>query len=243
MGADQQPARGRPPRPAEEILDGALALIDEHGAAHVSMRALAEQLGSGTATLYRHFADRDELLAQVVDRVVGEALRAAAQGAGGGGWRSACETYALALYETLARHPGALALLAAQVPTGPNALAARERAIASLTAGGLQTSLAARAYTTLAGYVIGVALAQHAEGGTRPRRRARLRALYGALDPDAYPATVAAAEALADTDPRAEFRFGLGLLLDGLERELGRVGPDRARAGAATGTRRARGGK
>lgn len=200
-----------------------MALIDETGAGELSMRVLAERLGSGTATLYRHFKDRDELLAQVVDRVLGEARSAAAAGAVGGGWREACETDAGALYDALARHPGTLTLLAARVPTGPNALAARERAIATLAAAGFQPPLAARAYTTLAGYVIGVALAQRAEGGTRPRRRPRLRSVYGALDRDTYPATVASAQVLAATDPRAEFRFGLRLLLDGLERERARA--------------------
>ena len=224
MGAQQPPARGRPPRPAAEIVGAALALIDETGEGTLSMRTLAERLGSGTATLYRHFASREELLAEVVDGVVGEALAAVAGSAGASGWRAATEAFAGALYEALARHPRTLPLLAAQVPTGPNALAARERAIATLTADGFPAPLAARAYTTLAGYVIGVALSQHAEGGTRPRRRSGLRALYGGLDPGVYPATVAAAAVLAATDPRAEFRFGLRLLLDGLEAERGGAG-------------------
>ena len=36
------------------------------------MRLLANRLGSGTATLYRHLASKDELMAYVVDRILGE---------------------------------------------------------------------------------------------------------------------------------------------------------------------------
>ena len=50
----------------------ALELVDEHGADALSMRSLAQRLGSGTATLYRHFANRAELVAMVVDRMLGE---------------------------------------------------------------------------------------------------------------------------------------------------------------------------
>ncbi|MEU0948098.1 TetR family transcriptional regulator [Streptomyces canus] len=35
------------------------------------MRTLAERLGSGTATLYRHFGNRAGLVAQVVDHMFG----------------------------------------------------------------------------------------------------------------------------------------------------------------------------
>ena len=36
------------------------------------MRVLADRLGSGTATLYRHLAGKDELMVYVVDRILGE---------------------------------------------------------------------------------------------------------------------------------------------------------------------------
>ncbi len=47
----------------------ALQIADEEGAEALSMRALAERLGSGTATPYRHFSNRAELAAQVVDQI------------------------------------------------------------------------------------------------------------------------------------------------------------------------------
>ena len=64
--------RGRPPRSLETIVSVALEIIDEVGTDAFSMRLLADRLGSGTATLYRHLANKDELMAYVVDRILGE---------------------------------------------------------------------------------------------------------------------------------------------------------------------------
>ena len=53
-------------------MDAALEIVDEVGTDAFSMRLLADRLGSGTATLYRHLAGKDELMAYVVDRILGE---------------------------------------------------------------------------------------------------------------------------------------------------------------------------
>src|ERR1700756_1959989 len=63
--------RGRPPRSLERIVSVAVEIVDEAGA-DFSMRLLADRLGSGTATLYRHLAGKDELMVYVVDRILGE---------------------------------------------------------------------------------------------------------------------------------------------------------------------------
>ena len=80
MRTTRRPAReapvrrspGRPPVPRDRIIATALRIVDEEGAGALSMRTLAEHLGSGTAMLYRHFANRADLVAQVGDRVLGE---------------------------------------------------------------------------------------------------------------------------------------------------------------------------
>ena len=53
------------------------------------MRSLAQRLGSGTATLYRHFASRSELVAMVVDRMLGE-IDLDAQAVAELPWQQAC---------------------------------------------------------------------------------------------------------------------------------------------------------
>ncbi len=50
----------------ELILDVALKLMAEHGAAGASMRSLAKECGLNVATLYHYFPSKDDLLGAVV---------------------------------------------------------------------------------------------------------------------------------------------------------------------------------
>ena len=190
--------RGRPPREVASIVEAALKLVDEVGAQAFSLRMLAEVLGSGTATLYRHFAGKDELMAYVVDRVLGEIHPCEQEGPVS--WQQAMTSRAEAFYHALRRHPNTLPLLVAQVPVGPNGLAVRELALGLLLAHGFPTDLAARAFTAIGHYVIGFAIQQHGPGAPATTTGPQLQAFYRMLDPD------------------DEFRFGLGLLITGLER-------------------------
>ncbi|MFJ8021453.1 TetR/AcrR family transcriptional regulator [Streptomyces sp. NPDC096311] len=198
------------------IVDTALKLIDEVGIQALTLRMLADTLNSGTATLYRHFNGKDELLALVADRILGE-VRIPAEELDGLSWREAVSAAAEALYGTLCRHPNALSLLAAQVPVGPNALRGRERLVTLFTGHGFPIGLAARAFTAIGHYVIGFAIQQYGPGTPRPEDQLQLRDYYKSLDPVAYPATTAAADELTSVPLHEEFRFGLDLLLDGLE--------------------------
>jgi AcrR family transcriptional regulator len=182
------------------------------------MRLLADRLGSGTATLYRHLASRDELMFFVVDRILGEVdIDIDADTLSNRVWQHATARGASAFYEVLKGHPNALPLLVSQVPVGSNALINRERSMAVLLACGFPLDLAARAYTAVAHYVVGFALQQHAPGAPQPEDAAKLRDFYRALDANTYPATVAAADELTSVPLSEEFRFGLQLVLDGIE--------------------------
>ncbi|WP_328869595.1 TetR/AcrR family transcriptional regulator [Streptomyces sp. NBC_00287] len=209
--------RGRPPMDVGRIVDTALKLIDEVGIQALTLRMLAESLNSGTATLYRHFNGKDELLALVADRILGE-VRVPPEELDGLDWRDAVTVAAEAFYATLSRHPNALSLLAAQVPVGPNALRGRERLIALFLSHGFPVGLAVRAFTAIGHYVIGFAIQQHGPGTPSPEDETHLREYYHSLDPAAYPATLAVADELTSVPLHDEFRFGLDLLLDGLEK-------------------------
>ncbi|MFI6417486.1 TetR/AcrR family transcriptional regulator [Streptomyces sp. NPDC050842] len=208
-----EPRRGRPSLDTARIVGTALRLVDEHGTQAFSLRMLADALNSGTATLYRHFDGKDEILAYVVDRVLGEAalddLAARAD------WRDAVTVTAHRVHDTLRRHPHTLPLLTAQVPVGPHGLAQRERVLSALLAHGLPSDLAARAFTAVTHYVIGFAAQQYGPAAA-PDDGPQLAAFYRGLDPAAYPAILQAAETLTSVSVDEEFAFGLGLLVEGL---------------------------
>jgi AcrR family transcriptional regulator len=204
--------------PLARIVDAALALVDEVGAQEFSMRALADRLGSSTATLYRRVGGKDEILTYVADRLLGEVTTVARAREPAATWDTAIIAGAESLFEVLRVHPRAVVLFLGQVPAGPNALLARERALATLLAAGLSPPLAAQTYTSVARYVIGFGLQLSEEAPTAQAADDDLSALYRSLDPQHFPATVSTADSL----PRPladEFHFGLDLILRGV-REL-----------------------
>lgn len=216
LGATQPAAgRGRPPMPLERIVDAALALVDEVGAQEFSMRALAERLGSSTATLYRRVSGKDEILTYVADRLLGEVAAVGRARGPAPSWEAALIAGAEALFEVLRAHPKAAVLFLGHVPAGPHALRGRETALRALLAGGLSAELAAQTYTAVARYVIGFGLQLSEEALTAQATADDLRALYRSLDPERFPATVSAADLLPH--PLAEeFQFGLRLIVDGV---------------------------
>ncbi|GGZ51296.1 TetR family transcriptional regulator [Streptomyces inusitatus] len=215
------PRRGRPALDTDHIIATALRLVDEHGAQAFSLRMLADALGSGTATLYRHFASKDEILAHLVDRVLGEVdlsdLDALAT------WQEVLAAMAHRFYGALRRHPNAVPPLMAQVPVGPNGLAQRERVLHALLDRGVPVGLAARAFTAIGHYVIGFTAQQHGPTVASPDAAPQLASFYRRLDPTAYPAITRAAATLTSVPLIEEFRFGLDLLITGLERHAPRT--------------------
>ena len=209
---------GRPAIPLDRIVTAALEIVDEQGADALSMRTLAQRLNSGTATLYRHFAGRADLIAHVVDRVFGTVELDVAE-LGRMAWQDACKGAAHSLFDGLRRHRNVAPLLAQDVPTGPNALVAREKMVAVLLANGFPPALAARSHATLARYVLGFAI-QPTDTDTG-LHDAALTQIFHDLDPAQFPATVAVADHLP-VAWQDEFAFGLELIVDGLSQALER---------------------
>ena len=198
------------------MLAAAVDLIDETGPASLSLRQLAERIGSSTATLYRHFASKDEILACVVDRVLGEveidSSRLATMN-----WQQAWMHAAESLYRVLRAHPGVVPLVTSQVPVGPNAIAQREKAISFLLANGFSDHLAARGYSASMHYVFGFA-SQLPTPSLSTTTGTELRDFYRKLDRKTFPATVSVADHLPMISDEDEFHFGLKLIVEGLTR-------------------------
>src|SRR3954447_10796018 len=209
--------RGQPPRSFEDIVSVAADLVDEFGVDGVNMRLLAERLETGTATLYRHVAGKDELMVYVLDsrmsQIVGayDALAARPRT-----WREALERIAFAYPRFLVAHPNVLPLLVGRLPIGPHALTIRERSLAALPERGFSPGLAAPGVNPLLQYVVGSAVTQ--AGSPALVEAAAIRDYYRSLDAAAFPHVAAAAEALTRTPVEAGFVEGLEIVLDGIDR-------------------------
>lgn len=211
------PARrspGRPRIPLDRIVDTALQIVDEEGADALSMRTLAQRLNSGTATLYRHFANRSDLVAQVIDRMFRE-VEYNADDFNAKPWQEACKSFARNAFDALRRHPNVAPLLIERIPIGPNAMAGREKIIALLLDSGFEPELAARSYATVARHVLGFAIQLSAPTTAGQTDDAIASNQFHGVNPAEFPATVRVADHMP-VPLEVEFEFGLELIINGL---------------------------
>jgi uncharacterized membrane protein (DUF4010 family) len=148
--------------------------------------------------------------------VFGEAEFSAA-GLAAMSWQEALQAVATTMFDALSRHGNVAPLLAGQVPIGPNAMAVRELCIAVLLDNGFPPQLAARAYATVARYVLGFAIQLGAQPMAGQPDGEGASAVFRASDPSMFPATAAVAGSLP-VSLKDEFAFGLELLVRGLDR-------------------------
>jgi AcrR family transcriptional regulator len=135
----------------EQIVEAAVELVDEDGLDALTVRRLAARLETGSATLYRHFASRDELLVLMVDRVIGE-VQYLEPGASG---RERVEHLGTELRRVLMAHPDLVPALRAAPLLGPNARKGSEQAVIALLEAGYPAEVAVPAYLALVDYVLG----------------------------------------------------------------------------------------
>ncbi|SOE16125.1 transcriptional regulator, TetR family [Streptomyces sp. 2323.1] len=123
-------ARGpAPERSRRQITAAAIALADAEGLAAVSMRALAQSLGTGPASLYRYVASRHDLLDLMADAVAGEIDLTAAPS---GDWVGDLVGLALQAKAAYVRHPWLLDLAQQGSAIGPHAIDYLDHALAVL---------------------------------------------------------------------------------------------------------------
>jgi len=81
----QRNARGQGSRLTEDIVTGALALIERSGSDEaVTLRAVAREVGIAAPSIYAHFADRDAIVMAVTLRVFDELAEAVQRGSAAG---------------------------------------------------------------------------------------------------------------------------------------------------------------
>jgi len=117
-----RPERGaRGPRPARsraDIAAAAIALADAEGIEAVSLRGVAGALGTGTTTLYRYIASKDELFELMIDGVMGEQEPPVPTG----DWQADLRAVAAAHRAMALRHPWLAMLPTTRPAFGPNSL-------------------------------------------------------------------------------------------------------------------------
>ncbi len=199
------------------MLEAAVALADKTGLEGFGMRPLAQELGVVPMALYKHVANKEELLNGMVDIVFFEIEVPS----GGADWKSAMRRRAISTREALGRHSWAIGLMETAAP-GPANLRNHNAVMGCLREAGFSFETAIHAYSVQDAYIYGFALQEKTLGFVTPdgageavQRRAQT---IGVLDD--YPYLAEIVKRLPETgyDNAVEFAWGLDLILDGLDR-------------------------
>jgi AcrR family transcriptional regulator len=215
-----EPLEGLPHRARlsrDRVVRAAVALADQGGIESLSMRNLAEGLGVVPMALYKHVANKEELVDGMVDVVFGEADFSTR-----GDWKPAMRQRAISMRQALVRHPWAIGRMESGVP-GPANLRHHNATMGCLRETGFSFPMAVHAYSLMDSYIYGFALQEknlpadiQAEAETRVKHVEEQHPSPA----DDYPYLMDVAEELAKSgyDYTLEFEFGLDLILDGIER-------------------------
>ncbi len=217
--------RGRPgPRRAlseNNILDAALALLDEGGPAAASIRGIAATVGVAPNAVYTYFPDKAAVVKALVERLLGEIDHGAFANRDQP-WRQRLESLALELRSRLTAHPGAISLMIGGPMDGPHALTLNETLLELFEDAGLDPPDAARATYLVIVYVFGSMALEiadlHLSGSLPPEaeRVATRRAAFTVTNSEHYPRTAAAAEVMATYVATEQYLWGLHRILDSI---------------------------
>lgn len=201
---------------ADRVLDGAVALADEIGVEALTIRKLADALDTKPMTIYHHVLSKEAILDGMVDRVFGEITRPPV----GLGWKPAIRIRCLSARDVLAQHPWAAALMESRTNPGPETLAHHDAVLGCFRQGGLSLEMTAHAYALLDAYVYGFALQEASLPASGGQDLAELaETIVEPLPEGTYPHLMEFTTGHVlqpGYDFRAEFEFGLDLILDAL---------------------------
>ncbi|GAB1820569.1 TetR/AcrR family transcriptional regulator C-terminal domain-containing protein [Herbidospora sp. RD11066] len=203
----------------ERVLEAAVALADEAGLDGLSMRRLATELGVVPMALYKHVANKDELLDGIIDTVVAEIDPGPAEGE----WKPVIRARILAARQTLLAHPWASGVIEARQNPTPAVLAYMNSVIGLLRGGGFSVDLCHHVIHTLGSRILGFSQELFDDTATDPETQEA--AAHAMKDTFPWLAEMALQVAHDEKsivgsgcDDQFEFEFALDLLLDGFER-------------------------
>lgn len=207
----------------EKILEAALEILDEKGIENLSMRSLGTKLGVEAMSLYNHIRNKDELIDSVLDLVL-DKISVPSQDSN---WRDAMYLRALSARQAFQKHPWASALIDSRLESSPARMNYYEKVLSSLVRAGFTFEEAAHAFSLLDSYLYGFELQRRNMRSSGEEDAANKAEIFSHnLESGDYPYLSRMVEISMDAgyDEDADFKFGLNLILDGLEKLLSEKG-------------------
>jgi TetR/AcrR family transcriptional regulator, tetracycline repressor protein len=216
----------------EDVVDGALTLLDEVGLDELTMRRLAQALDVQAGAIYWHFKNKQALIDAMTETMFAGALDAPLAGAWDVQIAELSRRMAAAM---LRRRDGARLAMSALRP-GPNGLALSEALFRTLRRRGKPKRATLWAVAVIGYYVLGYVTDLQATEAAKARGlMSVVRSFRKKLDRSQYPeiygiSDQAIKEMMTAQSARARFEFGLQVIIRGLKAEAkAKSGSTRAR--------------
>ena len=209
----------RTPLSRERVLLAAVELADREGVEGLSMRRLATELGVVPMALYKHVANKEELLDGMLDVVVEEIDPPRTDV----GWKTAVRERILSARRALLRHPWASRVMESRTSPTPTVMAYMDSMIQMFTDGGFSIDLTHHVLHAMGSRLMGFSqeLFNDQTDPDTPIQPEMLEQMG-----ETYPSIFRLYKAITHDDAsvvgpgcddQAEFEFALDLMLDGIE--------------------------
>lgn len=210
MRGKKPDASGEPALTRERIIAAAVELLDAQGVEGLTMRGLADRLGSGVMSLYWHVPKKEDVFDLAVDAVL--AYGPSVSLLEPEDWRQDVVHMLDDWRASMLRHPWAAALLPRRA-LGPNILARLEMLSRTLSKAGVADSDLNAAIWSLWNHVMGATITRASFDRSEDDLAAAQQRLADLGE--RYP-TIERSRLLLDSDWDGTFQKGLDFLLDGL---------------------------
>jgi AcrR family transcriptional regulator len=206
----------------DRIVTAGIRIADAEGLGALSMRRVASEVGVATMSLYRHVADKDELLLRMMD-VVFQSWQLPSEPPAA--WRQRLESVARLIWDGCRQHPWLASAMSITRPQPlPGAVAISEFGLATLDGLGLDYDTTFTAYITFVNYVRGTALNLELEAeaeavtgvDSEEWTNAQASTMRALAETGQFPVFTRYVSREYDFDLDKLFEFGLRRLLDGI---------------------------
>ena len=201
----------------DRIVAAALDLADAGGFQALSMRTLADQLDTAPMSLYRHVANKEDLLDAMIDVVFAEAEVPSGQK----DWKSEMRERAMSTRAALSRHGWANGLMETRTRPGPANSRYHNAFMGCLREAGFPFREAVHAYNAVQSYTYGFCLQEMQLEFETPEEATDLAAETLGDHAEEYPYIAEVAAEFAKSggyDYDEEFEIALDLILDAIEK-------------------------
>lgn len=196
------------------IVDTALRLIHEHGAAALTVRRLGAALGADPSALYRYFRDTDDLLLAVADELIGRTLRTWRPS---GEWRADLRSLGLRIHADYQAHPRAALLTFTRVTGRANEMRSVDTILGILRGAGFPDAEAVRIYHVFVDQTLSFAAIDAAaftlSAENRELEELAWRERYARLPAETHPHVAATAPVLVAEMGRSAYPAALEMML------------------------------